>query len=93
MSMAIRYDHTLGIPGYYDSLNTMFDNRSGGERLRPTRAMRLASTLEQMRQMWEEVMGYGFYSPDREAHYASMCEGVEAVAEADRKTLMAGNKV
>ena len=49
--------------------------------------MRLASTLVQMRQIWEEVAGQGFYSPEREAHYAAMCDGIEAIAEADRKKL------
>ena len=86
MSMALRFDHALGIPGYYDNQNRMFARgASGGEQ--PTHAMRLASTLVQMHQLWEEVVGQGYYNPDKEGHYAAMCDGVEAVAEADRKRL------
>ena len=87
MSMALRFDHALGMPGYYDSQNKMFSRGASGQK-QPTHAMRLASTLVQMRQIWEEVAGNGFYSPEREAHYAAMCEGVASVAEADRKALL-----
>lgn len=89
MSMAIRYDHALGMPGYYDSQNRLFGNRGGLPE--PTHAMRLASTLIQMRQIWEEVAGQGFYSPEREANYAAMCEGVDLVATADRQRLLASS--
>jgi len=64
MSMAIRFDHGLGCPGYYDQ--PFF---SGGDQ--PTHAQRLKSTLGQMRQLWEEVVGQGFYRPEREAEYAA----------------------
>lgn len=48
-SMAIRYDHGLAIPGYYDQ--TMFkSDTSHKERLEST-----------MRQLHEEVVGMGFY--------------------------------
>jgi hypothetical protein len=30
------------------------------------------SVLSQMRQIYEEVAGIGFYSPERESHYAAM---------------------
>ncbi len=63
MSMAMRYDHGLGVPGYYDSIRREGD---------PTRAQRLESTLRIMRQLWEEAGGNGFYSADREAEYAAL---------------------
>lgn len=64
MSMAIRYDHALACPGYYDQ--EIF--KSSGV----THQQRLESTLITMRQLYEEVSGYGFYSEDREEHYAAM---------------------
>jgi hypothetical protein len=62
MSMALRYDHGLGMPGYYDEYG------SPGV----THAMRLDSTLRTMRQLWEEVTGKGFYSPEKEAEYTAL---------------------
>lgn len=59
MSMAIRYDHGLGMPGYYDALNGTGDH-----------ARRIKVTLAMMRQLYEEVAGYGFYRPQREQAYA-----------------------
>lgn len=53
MSMAIRYDHGLGMPGYYDQ--ELF-SQSG-----ITHARRLESALTTMRQLHEEVVGTGFY--------------------------------
>ena len=53
MSMAIRYDHALGCDGYYDQ--EIF--KSSGM----THEQRLKSTLATMRQLYEEVAGYGFY--------------------------------
>jgi hypothetical protein len=70
MSMAIRYDHALGMPGYYDQMNTAFQR--AGMRPQPTHAERLESTLRTMRQLWEEVAGQGFYTPAKEAQYATM---------------------
>lgn len=52
MSMAIRYDHGLGMDGYYD--NPIF-----GEGI--SHQQRLESTLRIMSQLYEEVSGYGFY--------------------------------
>lgn len=49
LSMAIRYDHGLGVPGYYDMLGA-------GEHQK-----RLNSTLTVMRQLHQEVVGKGFY--------------------------------
>lgn len=53
-SMAIRFDHGLGVPGYYDNemMLTMFP---GGH------AARMESTKRIMRQLHEEVVGTGFY--------------------------------
>ena len=51
-SMAVRYDHGLGVPGYYD--NPMFLG-AGHKR-------RMESTISQMRQLHEEVVGTGFYA-------------------------------
>lgn len=66
MSMAIRYDHALAVPGYYDRLPPGFGlpgSNAGGH------ASRLQSTLCTMRKLWEEVVGAGFYAPEREASY------------------------
>jgi hypothetical protein len=65
MSMAIRYDHGLGCPGYYDQFGDGNHQR------------RLESTLRTMRQLYEEVTGTGFYSPDKEAYYANMAAAPE----------------
>jgi hypothetical protein len=69
MSMAIRFDHGLGVPGHYDqfrALAVICDMPPG-----PTHAERLESTLRTMRQLYEEVSGYGFYSKAQEAEYAA----------------------
>ena len=55
MSMAIRFDHGLGCPGYYDS--PMVSNGKSHQQ-------RLESTIRIMRQLHEEVVGRGFYSPN-----------------------------
>ena len=60
MSMAIRYDHALGCDGYYD--HPVF-----GQGL--THKQHLEGTLITMRQLYEEVSGYGFYSPEQEEGY------------------------
>lgn len=48
-SMAVRYDHGLGCPGYYDQFGE-------GEQEK-----RLRATMTTMRQLHEEVVGTGFY--------------------------------
>lgn len=63
VSMAIRMDHGLGVPGYYDQ--PMFGN-SG-----PTHQQRLDAAITTARQMWEEATGHGFYRPEKEAEYAA----------------------
>lgn len=60
-SMAIRDDHALAIPGAYDQ---PFYSNSG-----ITHADRLKSAIRSMRQIYEEVVGSGFYSPEREEYY------------------------
>jgi hypothetical protein len=60
-SMAIRSDHALGCAGYYDQFGKEGDH-----------ARRMESTMRSMRQLHEEVVGTGFYSPDREASYAAL---------------------
>lgn len=54
LSMAIRYDHGLGVPGYYDQ--PVF----GGENI--GHEARLRAALITMRQLHEEVVGAGFYT-------------------------------
>jgi hypothetical protein len=66
MSMAIRYDHALGQPGYYDQ--PLFKSIMEGT----THADRVEATIRTMRQLWAEVTGNGFYSPDKEQGYADM---------------------
>jgi hypothetical protein len=63
MSMALRYDHGLGCPGYYDQ--PIFQTHE----FSPSHAQRLESTIGTMRQIYEEVSGYGFYKPEKEAEY------------------------
>lgn len=52
-SMALRFDHALGVPGYYDQ--PMFVNG-------PSHQQRYDSAITVMRQLYEEVVGEGFYS-------------------------------
>lgn len=55
-SMAIRYDHGLAVPGYYDQ--PMFTNGCS----EVTHQDRLESTIRIMRQLREEAVGNGFYN-------------------------------
>ena len=67
MSMAMRYDHSLGMPGCRD-----WKMMPGlGEREPGRHARILANTMGKMRQLWEEVTGNGFYCPAREADYVA----------------------
>ena len=66
VSMAIRLDHGLGGPGYYDS--PAF-SASG-----LTHKRRLEAAMRTARQLWEEVAGVGFYSPAREAYYVGLTQ-------------------
>jgi len=65
MSMALLYDYGLGYPGYYDEMKF-------GELQGPSHAQRLESTLATMRQLFDEIVGQGFYSTDKEEFYAAM---------------------
>lgn len=88
MSMAIRMDHGLGVPGYYDQpfFACLANNL--------THAQRLDATLKVCRQLWEEVVGHGFYHPSREADYAAKAGGLaqetSAHAESDCSTGIGG---
>lgn len=69
MSMAIRDDHALGCPGYYDGAPF---GKAG-----ITHAKAVAVGLSRMRQLYEEVSGQGFYRPEREAEYAALAGNQE----------------
>lgn len=64
MSMAIRHDHALGIPGYYDQ------EFFGAERV--SHEARLRAALRDMRKIYEEVVGGGFYRPERADFYPAL---------------------
>lgn len=67
MSMAIRYDHALGMAGARD-----WKVMPGlGEREPGRHARVLANTMTTMHQLWEEATGAGFYNPEREAAYVA----------------------
>lgn len=87
MSMAIRHDHGLGMPGYYDGLRAALPDDHPMKSV--THAQRLESTLRQMRQLHEEVVGAGFYKPELEADYAARAPapGAQPVAWIDRHEL------
>ena len=51
-SMAVRSDHGLGVPGYYDQ--AMFGNNISHDAL-------LRVAIMNMRQLYEEATGQGFY--------------------------------
>lgn len=61
ISMAIRSDHGLGVPGYYDG--PLFAHTG------ITHQQRLESAMRSMRQLWEEATGRGFWSPENECEY------------------------
>lgn len=68
MSMAMRFDHALGMPGYYDQMRSLFPGGAEG----PTHAQRLESTLRDMAKLHEEVVGAGFYDPLDESMHAEI---------------------
>lgn len=70
MSMALRADHALGMPGYYDQ---PLIARKG-----VTHARRLELALAEARKMHEEVVGSGFYAPEREGFYFAMLPSADA---------------
>lgn len=72
-SMAIRYDHGLGVPGYYDQ--PVFGAENGGHK------RRMESTVSTMRKLYEEVVGAGFYSREREEEYVALAQQPAAAGE------------
>lgn len=83
MSMAIRSDHGLGVPGYYDTA-LMLKGSHG-----ITHARRVECALSDMRKLYEEVVGAGFYSAEKEAEYAAYAvpeQGMDkSIAQIDRR--------
>lgn len=79
MSMAIRADHGLAIPGYYDQ--DIF-NKDG----RVTHTDRLTFSMMSMRQLWEEVVGQGFYKPEKEEAYAAQAFRILKEKDDDENT-------
>jgi hypothetical protein len=71
MSMAIRSDHALGCPGYYDQKGLGRPNNG------LSHARMLECALGDMRKLHEEVVGAGFYSPEKEADYLAMAKAVQ----------------
>jgi hypothetical protein len=67
VSMAIRADHALGVPGYYDQPLMQRLNGVGHARM-------LESTMQTMRQLHEEVVGTGFYRSEKETEYAKQAD-------------------
>lgn len=61
-SMAIRDDHGLGVPGYYDQ--PLLAGLSYG-----THQQHMESAMSRMRQLYEEATGQGFYRPEHEETY------------------------
>lgn len=71
MSMAIRSDHALGCPGYYDQKGLGRPNNG------VSHARMLECALGDMRKLHEEVVGAGFYSPEKESDYQAMAKAVQ----------------
>lgn len=65
VSMAIRMDRALGIPGYYDQPLFAMSSQPIPHQ------QQMEAAIITARQMWEEVVGQGFYRPEREAEYAA----------------------
>lgn len=68
MSMAIRHDHGLAVPGYYDQALIQKANHG------VSHARMVEFALSEMRKLYEEVVGTGFYSPQKESGYAAMAK-------------------
>lgn len=65
VSMAVREDHGLGVPGHYDQ--PFYASATGA-----THAQRMDAALATMRKVYEEVVGDGFYWPERAERYRAM---------------------
>ena len=70
MSMALRVDHRLGCSGYYDVPD--------GEPWQ-THARRLEVAISEARKQHEEVVGTGFYKPERDDAYRAMLAAAPGV--------------
>lgn len=67
-SIALRLDHGLGCPGYYDQF-PRFDG--------DTHQGRLDQALTDAKRAHEEIVGTGFYTPKREEYYLSLHKPTE----------------
>jgi hypothetical protein len=90
VSMAIRTDHGLGVPGHYDAMNRMLGKTDG-----VTHAQRFENTIGRMRQLHEEVVGAGFYRPEREADYVAIAAApsIEGNSQQDKPREEKGNAI
>jgi hypothetical protein len=76
MSIAMRFDHAIAMPGFYDQ--QMLGGKPGDH------ARRLSSLIADARRAHEEIVGKGFYAPEREDDYkASLLAASQG--ERDRK--------
>lgn len=64
MSMALRLDHGLGCPGYYDT--ALLGGQPG------VHAMRIEAAMRDMGKVYEEVVGRGFYCEKRAEWYLGL---------------------
>lgn len=64
MSIALRLDHGLGCPGYYDQ--TLLGGKPGDHQ------RRLDMALADARRAYDEIVGAGFWSQERNADYEAM---------------------
>jgi hypothetical protein len=65
MSMAIRSDHALMVDGYYDGLPAFIEQS-------PKHATMVENAIREMRKLYEEVVGKGFYDEGREDFYKAI---------------------
>lgn len=74
-SMAVRYDHALALPGYYDQVEPGSHDR------------RLESTLLMMMQLYEEATGQGFHQSGKNNRRLKQMPltGLPTVSEFDSK--------
>lgn len=72
ISMALRYDPALGMPGYYDRARLAQGPRGAAL---PTHAQQYHRVLAIVAQLYEEATGQGFYSPDKEDLYTRLGPG------------------
>lgn len=78
VSMAIRSDHGLGVPGHYDRISELTAGDFGSQK------SRMESAIRSMRQLYEEATGQGFYQPEKEDAYAAMLAATPTPPGADK---------